>query len=431
MAPAPLSRWYPKTELPNRLRVISAPMPQMESVALGVWMRAGGRYESARLNGISHFLEHLIFKGTAERSARQIKEAIEGLGGSMNAFTDVELTCLYAKVPVQHAMFALEVLLDMALNPRVDRADIERERQVILEEIKMYLDSPMQYVQDLLGALMWPDHPLGMFLAGTQSSVARIRRQDLLDYRNRFYTPANIVVSAAGSVSHRVLVEQVRQLVGRVRPGRPQRCRQAPRRQRRPRAQYTNKPTEQTHASLGFHAFPRNHPQVHGLNLLHVILGGNMSSRLFHQVREVRGLAYEIGSQVRRYRDTGAFTISAGVEHRKLLRALRVILQELGRIRTRRVGDEEFARAREFYIGQLLLTLEDTIDHMLWIGESEMVMKRVHPIEAILNDVRRVTPADVTRVARQILRPEQVNLAVIGPLKAKVQQEARRLLEVA
>lgn len=418
-----------KTVLPNRLRILSAPMAHMESAALGIWMAGGGRHEARRLCGISHFLEHLIFKGTQRRTARQIKEAIEGLGGSMNAFTDSEFTCLYAKVPVKHAASALDVLMDMALHPRLDPGDIERERQVILEEIKMYLDIPMQYVQDLLNTLLWPNQPLGMFLAGTVDSVRRIRRQDLTAYCRRFYTPANMVIAAAGPISHRLLVEQVHSVFDRVPPGVPQRFRRASQRQARPRLSCTVKETEQTHLSLGFHAFPRNHPDVHGLNLLHVILGGNMSSRLFHQVREVRGLAYEIGTQVKRYRDTGAFTIGAGVEHRKCVQALRVILEELTRIRRHPVRPDEFERAREFYAGQLLLTLEDTVDHMLWIGESEMVLGRVDPMAVILDDIQRVRPSDVLRVARQVLRPTHLSVAAIGPLKIREQAKVRALLE--
>lgn len=421
----------PKTVLSNSLRVVSVPMPHMESVSLGVWMAAGGRYESARLCGISHFLEHLMFKGTESRSARRIKQDIEGLGGSMNAFTDVELTCLYAKVPVAHTATALEALLDMALHPRLSAGDIERERQVILEEIKMYLDTPMQYVQDLLGSVMWPHHPLGMFLAGTQASVRRITRRDIMDYWKRFYTPANLVVAVAGPVSHRLVVEQVSSFVGRTPAGRAQRFKKATHGQRRARWECTTKETEQTHAALGFHAFPRNHPHIHGLNLLHVILGGNMSSRLFHQVREMRGLAYDIGSSIKRYRDTGSFTISAGVEHKKFLQALRVILEELKRARREPVGRDEFIRAQEFYTNQLVLALEDTTDHMLWAGESELMLQRIVPVERILDDVRRVKPADVTRAAREVLQPARRNLAVIGPLSRQQQREARALLEAA
>lgn len=428
MASLPVT-FYPKTVLPNRLRVISAPMPQMESVALGIWMAAGGRYESARLCGISHFLEHLLFKGTVKRSARQIKEAIEGLGGSVNAFTDVEFTCLYARVPARHVRTALEVLMEMVRAPRLAPGDIERERPVILEEIKMYLDMPMQHVQDLLGALMWPRQPLGMYLAGTVESVRRIRRRDLTAYCRRFYTPANLVVAAAGPISHRALVEQVQHAFHGVPPGAAQRFRRALQRQHRPRLQCAVKETEQTHAALGFHAFPRNHPHVHGLNLLHIILGGNMSSRLFHQVREVRGLAYEIGTQVKRYQDTGAFLISAGVEHRKFTQALRVILGELARVQRQRVTPDEFDRAKEFYTSQLLLALEDTIDHMLWIGEGEMVLGRVTPMAVLLEDIRRVTRDDILRVARQVLAPRHRNLAVIGPLKPAQQRQAQALLE--
>lgn len=422
---------HPKTTLSNALRIVSVPMPHMESVALGVWMAAGGRYETSRLCGVSHFLEHLMFKGTESRSARRIKQDIEGLGGSMNAFTDVELTCLYAKVPAAQSAVALEVLLDMALHPRLGAGDVERERQVILEEIKMYLDTPGQYVQDLLGSVMWPRHPLGMFLAGTQASVRRIRRPDLASYWRRFYTPANIVVAAAGPISHRLLVEQVSALVGRMPAGRAQRFRRATHGQRRARWDCTVKETEQTHAALGFHAFPRNHPHIHGLNLLHVILGGNMSSRLFHQVREVRGLAYDIGSQIKRYRDTGSFTVSAGVEHKKFIQALRVILEELRRVRRESVTADEFARAQEFYTNQLVLALEDTTDHMLWAGESELMLERIVPVERILEDVRRVTPADVRRAAREVLQPSRRNLAVIGPLSPRQQREARALLEAA
>lgn len=425
------SWWYPKTTLANRLRVISVPMAQMESVAIGVWIAAGGRYEAPRVCGVSHFLEHLLFKGTQRRTARQIKEAIEGLGGSVNAFTDSEFTCAYARVPAPHAGKALNVLMDIVLHPRLSPADIARERQVILEEIKMYVDMPMQYVQDLLGTVMWPNHPLGMFLAGTPASVQRLTRRDMAAYQQRFYTPANLVVAAAGPISHRVLVEQVESFCGRLRPGTVQRFRRAPRFQSRPRVHCTAKEMEQTHLSLGFHAFPRNHPHVHGLNLLHVILGGNMSSRLFHQVRERRGLAYDVGTQVKRYRDTGAFTVLAGVEHRKFPSALRVIWQELTRIRRQPVTADEFDRAREYYIGQLRLMLEDTIDHMLWIGESEMVLGRVDPLEAILDDVRRVTPKDVARVAREVLQPSRVNLAMIGPLAARQQAAAHTILEGA
>ncbi|MBI4313674.1 MAG: insulinase family protein [Candidatus Omnitrophica bacterium] len=422
---------YPKTVLPNGLRIVSASMPEMESAAIGIWMAAGGRYESARSCGISHFLEHLIFKGTQTRTTRQIKEAIEGVGGSMNAFTDVEYTCVYARVPVKQLALTLNVLMDMTLHSKLGASDIERERQVILEEIKMYQDMPMQHVQDLLSTLMWPRHPLGMYLAGTPQSVRQIRRKNLVEYRDRFYTPANMVIAAAGPVSHRMLAEQIQKTFSKIRSGKVQRFRRAAGRQSRPRVHCAVKETEQTHLSIGFSAFPRNHPQVHGLNLLHIILGGNMSSRLFHQVREVRGLAYDIGTQVRRYADTGAFTVSAGVEHKKFLKALRVILEELKKIRSNSISREEFERGREFYTGQLSLMLEDTIDHMLWIGESEMALGVIHPLSFVFESLKKTKRSDVTEVARRVLNPSRLNLAVIGPLAPQIQRQAQAMLSWA
>ena len=430
--PSPLSRLqrqaYHRTELPNGLRIVSAPRHESESLTIGIWIGVGGRYESSRLNGISHFLEHLLFKGTKTRSSRQIKESIEGVGGLFNAFTDEEFTCVWAKVQPKELESTVEVLTDMVLHPTLDSQEMGKERQVILEEIRMYRDLPMHSVQDLLNKLLWPHHPLGMILSGTEHSVSRIRRPDLVSFQRRFYTPRNIVVAACGRLSHRDLVEVVRRWWFNLPPGRPAVCRKARGQQHSPRFTVEVKETEQTHVSLGFHAFPRNHPHVQALNLLNVILGGNMSSRLFQEVREERGLAYEIGSHVKRYRDAGVFSVSAGVEHRHLFRSLQVILKELRRIAREPVGSKEFKQAVEFFVGQLLFSLEDTVEHMYWLGECEMLLHRVEPVERILDQVARVDRSDVAAVARRILALRRLNLAVIGPVKPKVKTKIERLL---
>ena len=413
----------------NGLRVVSAPRAGAESVAIGIWINAGGRYETRALNGISHFLEHLLFKGTRRRTSRQIKEAIEGRGGVLNAFTDEEFTCVWAKVRPKELDSTVEVLTDMVLASRLDRREIEKERSVVVEEIRMYEDLPMQYVHDLLNTLLWPNHPLGMVLSGTEESVRRIGRSDLASYQRRFYTPRNICVAAAGHLSHRRLVEAVGRWWGRVPPGRQQTCSRVRQQQRKPRVRVEKKETEQTHLSLGFHAFPRNHPQVQALNLLNVILGGNMSSRLFQQVREERGLCYEIGSQVKRYRDTGLFSVSAGVEHGKLLKCLKVVVQELKRLKSEPVGSKEFDLAIEYFTGSLLFSLEETVDQMCWVGECEMLLRRVEPVEAILEQMGRVRRSDLTKVAREILRPDHMNLAVIGPMKSATSTRIGQLLE--
>ncbi|MBI3323275.1 MAG: insulinase family protein [Candidatus Omnitrophica bacterium] len=390
----PLSRIerqaYHRTELPNGLRILSAPRPEAESVSIGFWMGVGGRYESARVGGISHFLEHLLFKGTRARSSRQIKEAIEGSGGSINAFTDEEFTCALAKVQPKNLDVAVEILSDMVRRPRMEPKEVERERSVVLEEIRMYRDLPTQFVQEMLNNLLWPNHPLGRDVAGTPESLRRIRRKDLVAFQRRFYAPRNIVVAACGRLSHRELVEQVTRLWRSAPPGRRPVCQRAVQRQRKPRLRVQAKETEQTHFSLGFHAFPRDHPQVHALSLLNVVLGGNMSSRLFQRVREERGLAYEIGSQVKRFRDTGLFSVSAGVEHKHLAPCLRVVLKELARVRRERVSPKEFEQTAEYLTGQILFALEDTMEHMCWIGESEMLLGRVEPVEVILGQIAQV-----------------------------------------
>jgi predicted Zn-dependent peptidase len=383
------------------------------------------------MNGISHFLEHLLFKGTRTRTSRQIKESIEGTGGVLNAFTDEEFTCVWAKVQPKRLHPTLAVLTDMVLHSSLESREIGRERQVVLEEIRMYKDLPMQYVHDLLNTLLWPNHPLGMILAGTEKSVGRIGRKELLSFQRRFYTPCNIVIAACGRHSHRDLVEGVQRLWGKVPPGRRQISPRIRQQQRRPRLKVEKKETEQTHISLGFHAFPRNHPQVHALNLMNIVLGGNMSSRLFQKVREERGLCYEIGSQVKRYRDTGFFSVSAGVEHRKLLPCLRVVLKELGRIRREPVAPKEFEEAREFFIGQLLFSLEDTVDQMCWVGESEMLLNRVEPAEAVLSQVQRVRRSDLKEAARSIVRQEHLSLAAIGPIQEKVSSRMAQMLDAA
>lgn len=420
---------YHRTELANGLRVLSAPRWESESVAVGIWVGVGGRYEGVRVNGISHLLEHLLFKGTRHRSSRQIKSAIEGAGGSLNAFTDEEFTCLLAKVQPKNLESAVEVLTDMVLAPRVEPKELEKEREVVLEEIRMYRDLPMQYVHDLLNRLLWPNHPLGREIAGTERSLRRIHVGDLRLFQRRHYTPRNICIAACGRLTHRQLVEAVSRWWRCVPPGARAGCRRAVQRQRRPRLKVEAKETEQTHFSLGFHAFPRNHPQVQGLSLLNVLLGGNMSSRLFQEIREERGLAYEIGSQVKRYRDTGLFSVSAGVEHRHLERCLRLVLKELQRVRREVVLVPEFDRTVEYLTGQALFALEDTVEHMCWIGECEMLLGRVEPVEVILDQVARVRRRDLQKVARAILRPEHMSLAVIGPVKPKAQNRIASLLE--
>lgn len=410
---------YKKILLANGIRIVAHPMKGMESAALGIWINTGGRYEDAPLKGISHYLEHLLFKGSRRYSCRKIKESIEGVGGSLNGFTSEELTCFLVKIPAQHLDAALDVLSDMTIHPLLAQEDIERERTVILEEIKMYKDLPQSYVHELLDELLWPAQPLGMSIMGSEESVSRINRDDLVAYQKSRYTPANIVVSVCGKFSLQAFCRRVAKTLGPLEAGAKNVPPAVMEAQDAPRLRVFHKETEQTHLALGFHAFRRDHPLRHAAGLLHIILGGNMSSRLFNEVRENKGLAYEIGTHLKRFRDTGAFLVHAGIDNLKVEEALRLILAELARTTEELVSRDEFKRAREFYLGQLRLALEDTLEHMLWIGESVATLDRTYSLAEVVKEVNQVGRRQIREAARCLFRNARLNLALIGPLQER------------
>ncbi len=408
---------YKKTKLKNGLKVITNRMPNMQSAAVGIWIKTGGRFENEEHKGIAHYLEHLLFKGSKKYSCRLIKESIEGVGGALNGFTSEELTCYLVKIPGRHINLAVDVLSDMVLNPLLDCEEVNKERTVILEELKMYKDQPQSYMYELLDELLWPQQPLGQAIIGTVDSINRINRNDLAGFQKKYYCASNIVVSAAGLVDHDKFISRI----GSIFPknGLPMQAEYlaAKEEQSKPQLNIFNKDTEQAHLAIGFHAFKRNHPLRHALGLLHVVLGANMSSRLFNEVREKRGLAYEIGTQVKRFFDTGAFIVHAGMDNNKVEDAISVILEELAKIKSRQVSLDEFKRAKDFYLGQLTLALEDTLDHMLWIGESIIAMDKAYSLNQILKVVNKIKREDILECAKLIFKNEHLNLALIGPLK--------------
>lgn len=412
-----MSQQYKKTTLDNGLRIIAHRMPGRLSLALGIWINVGGRYEPDKFKGISHFLEHLVFKGTKKYSCRKLKESIEGVGGALNGFTTEELTCYLVKIPARHLESALDVLADMVINPSLPNPEVKKEKTVILEEIKMYKDQPASYVYELLDELLWPKQPLGAPIIGTVESVGRIQREELNLFKQEYYTPANIVVSAAGLLEFDKLTKKVARYFLRQKRQNINTFPKVKEKQSSPQLKVFPKDTEQTHMVLGFHAFKRDHPLRHALGILHVILGANMSSRLFNELREQRGLAYEIGTLVKRYQDTGAFMVHAGIDNSKVPKALKLILQELQKCKHKPVGSDEFRRAKEFYLGQLMLALEDNLDHMLWIGETTATMDKTYSLADIMREVNRVKREDVREVAKHIFKKENLNLALIGPLK--------------
>ncbi len=408
---------YQKSILENGLRLITYEMPKMQSVAVGVWVRCGGRDESKNNKGIAHFLEHLAFKGSKKYSCGEIKESIEGVGGMLNAFTSEEATCYFAKLPAGKQFLALDILTDITLNPRLNFSDIERERFVILEEIKMHRDLPQSYVHDILEELLWPEHPLGLPIIGERRIISELKREDLFLFQRRYYTPSNIVIAACGRLRHNRILKRLKASLGNLKTHEKNTFIPISDYEKKPKLKVLNKRTHQMHIALGCYGVSRDHHDKHILSLLHVVLGANMSSRLFSEVREKRGLAYEIATQIKGFADTGMFLVRAGVDNVKLSKTIEVIVKQLDKIKKRAVLSSELRRAKEFYIGQIRLALEDTLEHMFWIGDPTLHLDKTYSFAGILKEVARITPDDLKRVARSIFKAGAMRLAVIGPAK--------------
>ena len=410
---------YKKSVLSNGLKIVTFDMPHMQSVALGIWINTGSRFENKHNNGVAHFLEHLLFKGSFRFSCRKIKESLEGRGGSLNGFTSEELCCYLVKLPFKYLNLALDILSDMVLNPLLNQEDIEKEKNVIIEEIKMHRDLPQSYVHELLDGLLWPGETLGKSILGTSDSITAMSRKDLLEFKQKNYTPANIVIAACGNLKHQVLLEQAKDIFKSSKQNTRSRFKKIKPYRKTPRIKLLVKETEQTHFSLGFHGLRRSDDNRFALALLNVILGANMSSRLFNEVREKKGLAYQINSQVKYLFDTGSLVINAGVDNDNAIEALQVILKELDKIKQDLVSESEFKRAKEFYLGQLAISLEDTLEHMLWIGESVATLDRIFELNEVIEDIKQIEPKDLRDLAKEVFKVNDRNLAIIGPLKEK------------
>ena len=421
---------YEISTLKNGARCVARSIPDRDSVAIGVWLNVGARYEPARLSGASHFLEHLLFKGTKKRSAEDIKQGIEGRGGAMNGFTSEEFTCYLVKVLNRDIEVAVDVLSDMVLNAGLAMEDIRKEKTVIQEEIKLYVDLPNHHVHDMLMELLWPEQPLGRNLAGSIETVAAMTRNDLVNYKKRYYNPKNIVISAAGNIEAGYLFACCDKFFDGAKTGTKASCGRPFEIQKRPRHKVLSKQTEQAHLAIGLRAFGRNDPDRYVLTLLHIILGGNMSSRLFRELREKRGLAYEINTHTKRLNDTGAFLVSAGLDSKNVLRSLELIMKELRKIKDAPVGKDEFKRAMEFYKGQLLLGLEDTLDQMLWMGEHLSAEDNIPTPQEVVEEIDKIDRGDIERVAGRVFTDGRLNLAVIGTLNKTEEKKISEVLHI-
>jgi len=408
---------YQKTTLDNGLRLITAPMPHTRSVAIGFFIGTGSRYETETQAGSSHFIEHLCFRGTSKRpTAREISTAIEGVGGIINAGTDKELTIYWCKVAQPHFALALDVLVDMLLNSRFDPADIEKERQVIIEEIRMSNDSPSQRVAMLIDELLWPEHPLGRDIAGSKESVAAISRDMLLGSLAGQYQPSNTVVTVAGDIQHQEIVTTVNQILGKWTNQQPRPGYSTYKEQPAPRLRVETRELEQVQLCLALPGLPLLHPKRFSLDLLNVILGEGMSSRLFTQIRDKLGLAYSINSYVDHFLDTGSIIISAGVETKNLPVAIRAILEELSQLRET-IPESELAKAKEFAKGRILLRMEDSRSVAGWMGGQEILTERILSVDEVVSLIDAINTEELQRIAQELLVGAQLRLAVVGPVQ--------------
>jgi len=406
---------YGLSELPGGLRVVTATMPHLASVAVGLWVNTGGRHESARENGAAHFIEHMLFKGTRRRSAARISQDVEGIGGYLNAFTDEEHTCFYSRAVASRLPELLDVLFDMFLDSRFAPTEIAKERDVILEEQAMYRDQPAELVHDLLNQAQFPRHPLGRPVIGSARSVRGLQRKDLLGFLERRYVTGSTVIAAAGNLSHEALVKQVQPWLRRFRHGAHPIAEPAPAIPDKPRCLLHSKKTEQTHIALGFRTASRQDERRFALRLLNVLLGENMSSRLFQTIREEHGLAYNIQSTGTAWSDCGDLVISAGLDDAQLEKTLKLVFKEVQRLVERAPGKAELSRARDYALGQSDLSLEGSEPMMMWLGEQVLGFGRVVPPEETRARIAAVQPSDISRVARDFLKPSGLSLALVSP----------------
>ena len=409
---------YQKTTLDNGLRLVTATMPHTRSVSISFFIGTGSRYETEAQAGISHFIEHLCFKGTARRpTAMEICTVIEGVGGIINAATDKELTVYWCKVAQSHFSLSLDVLADMLLNSRFDPADIERERQVIIEEINMGNDSPSQRVAMLIDELLWPGHPLGRDIAGSKESVAAINKDMMLDYQVSQYQPGDTVVAIAGNIQHQEVVTAVSQTLGNWTSRQPPPGYSAYQEQPSPRLRIETRDTEQVHLCLALPGLPLPHPRRFTLDLLNVILGEGMSSRLFTRIRDKLGLAYSIHSYAEHFLDTGSVTISAGVETKSLQVAIKAITEELANLKEI-IPEPELVKAKELSKGRLLLRMEDSRSVAGWMGGQEILTGRILSVDEVVSIIDAITAEELQQLAQELLVGEQLRLAIVGPIKS-------------
>lgn len=412
---------YTLETLHNKTKLLLAPLEGTETVTVLVLVKIGSRYEPAKLNGISHFIEHLLFKGTKKRpTSLDITKELDGVGATFNAFTGKDHTGYYVKVNHEKLELALDVVSDMLYNSVFAKEEIERERGVIVEEINMYEDNPLLMIDNVFEEAIFQGSSLAKLISGSKESIKRIFRNDIIDYFKANYAADNVTVAVGGKFNQ----AKTKKLVNRyfnqpAKKAKKSSFKKFSSNQKNPRVNLKTKSTEQIHLALGFLAYKITDPKNYPLLLLSIILGGNMSSRLFIEIRDKLGLAYYIRIDLSPYQDTGALAVYAGLDKSKLELALKTILRELNRAVRQKVSSEELVRAKEYIRGKLILSLEDSANRVQWLATQQLLKNRIETVEQQLKKIERVTVSQVQQVAKEIIKSSKINLGIIGPYKDK------------
>ncbi len=413
-----------KNMLPNGLTILTEEMQQIRSVAIGIWIKSGSRHEEAEVNGISHFVEHMVFKGTSTRSALDIARQMDSIGGNMDAFTGKETICFNAKVLDEHLPIAIDVLSDIVLNPIFESKDISREKGVILEEIKMDEDNPDYLVHEIFTQSFWKDHPLGKPILGTKETVRKFDQDAVLSFYGKQFTPGNMVISAAGSLNHNEFVRLVREKFEHLQPAKNGHQILPPKIDARIVTR-NKKSLEQVQICLGVPSPHISHEKRYVSYILNTLLGGGMSSRLFQKIREEQGLVYSIYSDLNPYRDTGCMLVYAGTSVESAEKVVRSIVNEFSQLKNERISEEELRRVKDQLKGSLMLSLESSSARMSSLARQEMYFDKFFDLDEIIERVEAVTAEELGAMAGEMFRPESIAVTVLGNLDGmKLSSEA-------
>ncbi|HEX9502947.1 MAG TPA: pitrilysin family protein [Patescibacteria group bacterium] len=411
---------YEKKILKNGLTLLAVPIEGAASITMSIFVKAGSRYEEKRINGISHFLEHLHFKGTKNYpNAKKLSETVDQIGGEFNANTGKEHTQYFIRSAYEHLPLVFGVLTDMLQNPIFDEREMEREKGVIIEEINMYKDNPQIHVESLFEETLWRDQPLGRDIAGSAEVIRSIKRPDILDFRNRFYQPSNMIIAISGNFNQKLLEDLVEEHWTGVPNKKASGFKAVYEKQSVPRLSVENKVTEQAHMIVGFCAYAYRHKLNYPLRILSTVLGGGMSSRMFLRIRERMGLAYYVSTSFNNYLDTGDFFVQSGLKVASAPQALEVILDELRKVRDQGITAKELKKAQEYIKGKIALAMEDPHEKLEWYLGQEAFTGRIRTIKQAFEELDKVTVTQVKQVSEELIQNDQLNMAIVGPFADK------------